>query len=291
MGGGASKKIIEIDQAKYATYCDGKVNFPKIGPDNYDLVISAHETSIKSYPLKMPEEGGPIKIGRSSTSGATVKVSDENVSGLHLEINWDGLDWVATDVESTHGTKALVGSLPAEQVKPGKTFVIPGPMCFVLGRTTFVTIAPRLYPVDSLAFLVTGVSADAKPSETGPVDTVGKAFTTPKTPVQILFGNGTLDDMGRPLIAMPHPNVADKHALLRRSDCSTLGCWDVSDTKAEHGVVVGGFKLDDRAIVPLWPGAELTFGHTKDMWDGRHFTGKGVYVFKVLYKYGVEQKP
>ena len=291
MGGGGSKKskLVVLEAPEYALYCDGKSNFPPIGPDNYDLVISEKEHNIKSFPLRMPENGEPIRIGRSSTSGANVKISDENVSGVHLEIVWDGRDWVVNDMESSHGTKALVSSSDPVHVKPDKPFVIPGPMCFVLGRTSFVSVAPRAHPVKSLAFLVTGVSADAKASDSGPVNSVGKAFTTANEPVQIVFGS-KYDEHGRPCIQLPHPNVADPHCLLRRSDCSTLGCWDVSDTKSEHGIVVGGHMLEDRAVVPLWPGAELTFGHERKQWDGRHFTGKGAYVFKVLLKYGTEEK-
>ena len=134
MGGGSSSP--KWLPAPAGGYTSDPASCPPIGENNYIFVMSDGK-EIDSYDLDLKKhDNKPIVIGRSASQGSTIKSNDDNCSACHLEINWNGTNWTAKDMESSRGSRAFFGT-DGEMVKIESTeFIIPGPGCINIGEVT-----------------------------------------------------------------------------------------------------------------------------------------------------------
>ncbi|MDY7229279.1 sigma 54-interacting transcriptional regulator [Hyalangium rubrum] len=83
----------------------------------------------------VPLGAEPVRVG--TREGCTLRLTDPRVSGEHLEVRADGLDFVVKDLESRNGTLYEGSRIREVRVQPGATFK--------LGRS-FLRLQPESQP-------------------------------------------------------------------------------------------------------------------------------------------------
>jgi hypothetical protein len=89
MGGGASKATLGACPPGFTSDISSLPSPNESG--NYQLIL-ADGKECESHPLKWT--GKPIVIGRSETQGSTLRSNDDGTSALHLDLSWDGANWM-----------------------------------------------------------------------------------------------------------------------------------------------------------------------------------------------------
>ncbi|GMI10763.1 hypothetical protein TrRE_jg3074 [Triparma retinervis] len=240
MGGGASKPTLGPCPPEYTS--DASTLPAPDEKGNYQFIL-ADGKECNSFPLKW--DGKPIVVGRSESQGSTHRSNDEGTSALHLELSWDGTNWIVKDLESKKGTRVITSNVPVDLKADGPPHKVTGPCCFHCGINTFVTLIPANMKSCGLECTKMELEQEQKFSK--------GQFTEVKK--SLVFGRAP-DSIGRPVIFHKSDNVSGSHLVLTKEGRH----MECTDCNATHKTVVAMTKLNKECMVALWPGAEVTLG-------------------------------
>ncbi|GMH56495.1 hypothetical protein TL16_g02147 [Triparma laevis f. inornata] len=250
---------------------------PPDSSGNYQLILADGKETV-STPLKITADGKPIIVGRSASQGSTHKSGDDGCSALHLELKWDeGLKrWQAKDLGSSKGTEiiGIAGDTPLGCIEPQNLpedtpYTVEGPICFHCGViNTYVTLCPA--KVKSIGLEVMKLDEATithfKVGDYIPVNKNAFSIGRENDPIS---GRKTLKLTGV-------SNVSGNHSLIERDG----KFWEFSDQEATHKSVIACNKILKWSVVPLWPGAVLSFGHKE-----KNYKTDATIIFKVRMVY------